>query len=150
MSSSKNIYKILFVTQGKVYEIYARSVGHGELFGFVEVEELGQQLRHQAHILRELDVGDAHLGAAGIGLATMVIGLMVMIYLWVVVPSPQSEGMASLGLVGTLKRQFGAVWKSIFLIWLVMVLRAVVGQSFMTFMPVLLVSRGYSATLIDP
>ena len=30
------------------------------------------------------------------------------------------------------------------LIWLVMVLRAVVGQSFMTFMPVLLVSRGYS------
>jgi FSR family fosmidomycin resistance protein-like MFS transporter len=76
--------------------------------------------------------------------ATMVIGLMVMIYLWVVVPSPQSEGMASLGLVGTLKRQFGAVWKSIFLIWLVMVLRAVVGQSFMTFMPVLLVSRGYS------
>jgi len=76
--------------------------------------------------------------------ATMVIGLMVMTYLWVVVPSPQSEGMASLGLVGTLKRQFGAVWKSIFLIWMVMVLRAVVGQSFMTFMPVLLVSRGYS------
>lgn len=76
--------------------------------------------------------------------ATMVIGLMVMVYLWMVVPSPRSEGMASLGLVGTLKRQFGTVWKSIFLIWLVMVLRAVVGQSFMTFMPVLLVSRGYS------
>jgi FSR family fosmidomycin resistance protein-like MFS transporter len=75
---------------------------------------------------------------------TMVIGLMVMVYLWVVVPAPRSEGMASLGLVGTLKRQFGTVWKSIFLIWLVMVLRAVVGQSFMTFMPVLLVSRGYS------
>jgi len=61
-----------------------------------------------------------------------------------VVPSPRSEGMASSGLVGTLKKQFGAVWKSIFLIWLVMVLRAVVGQSFMTFMPVLLVQRGYS------
>jgi MFS transporter, FSR family, fosmidomycin resistance protein len=75
---------------------------------------------------------------------TMAIGLMVMAYLWVVVPSPQSEGMAALGLVGTLKRQFGRVWKSIFLIWMVMVLRAVVGQSFMTFMPVLLVSRGYS------
>ncbi|MGH8231936.1 MAG: DUF1820 family protein, partial [Steroidobacteraceae bacterium] len=28
------------VNQGKVYEIYARKVGHGELFGFVEVEEL--------------------------------------------------------------------------------------------------------------
>ena len=28
------------MSQGQVYEIYARSVGHGELFGFVEVEEL--------------------------------------------------------------------------------------------------------------
>ena len=75
---------------------------------------------------------------------TMVIGLLVMAYLWLVVPTPQSEGMASSGLIGTLKKQFGTVWRSIFLIWLVMVLRAVVGQSFMTFMPVLLVSRGYS------
>jgi FSR family fosmidomycin resistance protein-like MFS transporter len=76
--------------------------------------------------------------------ATMLLGLAVMIYLWMAVPSPRSEGMASRGLIGTLKKQFGAVWKSIFLIWLVMVLRAVVGQSFMTFMPVLLVQRGYS------
>ena len=75
---------------------------------------------------------------------TMTIGLAAMVYLWVAVPSPKSEGMASLGLMGTLKKQFGTVWKSIFVIWLVMVLRAVVGQSFMTFMPVLLVSRGYS------
>ncbi len=35
-----HIFRILFVNQGKVYEIYARKVGHGELFGFVEVEEL--------------------------------------------------------------------------------------------------------------
>ena len=75
---------------------------------------------------------------------TMVLGLAVMVYLLLVVPSPQSEGMAALGLLGTLKKQFGTVWKSIFLIWVVMVLRAIVGQSFMTFMPVLLVSRGYS------
>ena len=34
------LYKILFVNQGQVYEIYARSLGHGSLFGFVEVEEL--------------------------------------------------------------------------------------------------------------
>jgi MFS transporter, FSR family, fosmidomycin resistance protein len=75
---------------------------------------------------------------------TMVIGLSVMIYLMRAVPSPQSEGLASSGFFGALKKQFGTVWKSIFLIWLVMVIRAVVGQSFMTFMPVLLVSRGYS------
>jgi hypothetical protein len=30
----------MFVNQGKVYEIYARKVGHGELFGFIEVEEV--------------------------------------------------------------------------------------------------------------
>jgi hypothetical protein len=38
--ASNHIYKLLFVNQGKVYEIYARKVGHGSLFGFVEVEEL--------------------------------------------------------------------------------------------------------------
>jgi hypothetical protein len=30
----------MFVNQGKVYEVYARKVSHGSLFGFVEVEEL--------------------------------------------------------------------------------------------------------------
>jgi hypothetical protein len=38
--SKKKIYKILFMSQGQVYEIYARHVGHGALFGFVEVEKL--------------------------------------------------------------------------------------------------------------
>lgn len=37
---AKKLYKIVFMNQGQVYEIYARSVGHGSLFGFVEVEEL--------------------------------------------------------------------------------------------------------------
>ena len=34
------IYKIVFANQGKVYEIYARNVSHGSLFGFIEVEKL--------------------------------------------------------------------------------------------------------------
>jgi len=38
--AASHIYKVVFVNQGKVYEIYARKVGHGQLFGFVEVEEL--------------------------------------------------------------------------------------------------------------
>ena len=39
--AAKPIYKVLFVNQGKVYEIYARRVTQtGTLFGFVEVEEL--------------------------------------------------------------------------------------------------------------
>ncbi len=38
--SKKKLYKVVFMSQGQVYEIYARSVGHGEMFGFVQVEEL--------------------------------------------------------------------------------------------------------------
>lgn len=34
------IYRIQFVNQGQVYEIYAKQVSHGNLFGFIEVESL--------------------------------------------------------------------------------------------------------------
>ncbi len=36
----KKVYKIVFLNEGKVYEIYAKSISHGELFGFVAVEGL--------------------------------------------------------------------------------------------------------------
>ena len=38
--AASHIFRIVFVNQGKVYEIYARKVSHGGLLGFVEVEEL--------------------------------------------------------------------------------------------------------------
>lgn len=38
--AASHIYKVVFHNQGKVYEIYARKVSHGDLFGFIEVEEL--------------------------------------------------------------------------------------------------------------
>lgn len=38
--SSKPIYKVIFLNQGKVYEVYARNVSHGGLFGFIEIEKL--------------------------------------------------------------------------------------------------------------
>ena len=38
--SKQQLFKVVFMSQGQVYEIYARQVGHGELFGFVEVEQL--------------------------------------------------------------------------------------------------------------
>jgi len=37
---TSHLFKVVFHNQGKVFEIYARKVGHGNLFGFVEVEEL--------------------------------------------------------------------------------------------------------------
>jgi hypothetical protein len=38
--AKRHLYKVIFVNQGKVYEIYARSVIQGSLFGFIEVEQL--------------------------------------------------------------------------------------------------------------
>ena len=38
--TDKNLFRVVFMSQGQVYEIYAREVGHGDLFGFVEVEKL--------------------------------------------------------------------------------------------------------------
>lgn len=37
---STHIFKVIFYNQGEIYEIYARSVSQGGLFGFVEIEEL--------------------------------------------------------------------------------------------------------------
>jgi len=36
--AKKRIYKVVFVNQGKVYEVYARRVSQGELYGFVQIE----------------------------------------------------------------------------------------------------------------
>ena len=38
--SKVNLYKVIFLNQGKVYEIFARSISQGSLFGFVEIEKL--------------------------------------------------------------------------------------------------------------
>lgn len=75
---------------------------------------------------------------------TMVLGLFAVFYLYLTLPAPESEGMKTLGFFGTLRDTLGPVWKPILLIWLVMVIRAVTGQSFLSFMSVLFVSRGHS------
>ena len=38
--ADKLLYKVVFYNQGKVYEVYARSVSQGTLYGFVEIEQL--------------------------------------------------------------------------------------------------------------
>lgn len=44
---SQRLYKVSFLSQGQVYEVYARKVVQGGLLGFVEVEGLvfGQKTR---------------------------------------------------------------------------------------------------------
>lgn len=40
MNDTESIYRVTFMNQGEVYEIYARNIGQGEMFAFIEVEEL--------------------------------------------------------------------------------------------------------------
>lgn len=75
---------------------------------------------------------------------TMLIGLLACIYLFTAVPVPQSEGLRRLGFFKSIQESLGDVWKSVFFIWLVMVLRSIIGQSFLTFMPVYYVHKGFS------
>ena len=73
---------------------------------------------------------------------TMVIGLLIWIYFYRVIPKPEGDDMAQYGFLETLRQTLGNVWQPILLIWIVMVSRALVGQSLMTFMPVLWVQKG--------
>jgi hypothetical protein len=38
--AAKNIYKVIFLNQGKIYEVYARQVAQSAMFGFIEIEQL--------------------------------------------------------------------------------------------------------------
>ena len=38
--ATKNLYKITFTNQGKLYEVYAKSVSNSNLLGFIEIESI--------------------------------------------------------------------------------------------------------------
>lgn len=40
MSSARHIYKVIFMNQGKIYEVYARKVSQDGFWGFIEIEQL--------------------------------------------------------------------------------------------------------------
>ena len=43
--ASKTLYKITFFNAGKIYELYARSVSSGALWGFTEIRDLEFDLK---------------------------------------------------------------------------------------------------------
>jgi FSR family fosmidomycin resistance protein-like MFS transporter len=79
---------------------------------------------------------------------TMSIGLVVMAFLFRIIPLPRGEGLKNLGFIGSLRQVLGTVWKPIMLVWIVMVLRTFVAHSFLTFIPVLYAKEGYSLVSI--
>jgi FSR family fosmidomycin resistance protein-like MFS transporter len=75
---------------------------------------------------------------------TMVFGLAVALYLYLTLPGPPVAAANPKGFLATVRESLGPAWRVIALIWLVMVLRALTGQAFLTFMPLLFVQEGYS------
>jgi FSR family fosmidomycin resistance protein-like MFS transporter len=90
------------------------------------------------------------VGTYGLGATpyTMILGIVLMVFLFRIIPPPHGEGLRDLGFIRSLKEVLGGAWKSIALIWVVMVLRAYVGASFRTFIPVLYAQKGYSLITI--
>ena len=37
--SSESMYRVIFASQGKIYEIYAKAIYQSEMYGFIEVED---------------------------------------------------------------------------------------------------------------
>jgi FSR family fosmidomycin resistance protein-like MFS transporter len=75
---------------------------------------------------------------------TLVFGACVFLFCLKFLPTPISENLSHLGFLGSIRESLGKVYKPIILIWLVMVLRSVTGQTFLTFMPIFLAGRGHS------
>ncbi len=75
---------------------------------------------------------------------TAIPGLAVMVLLFRIVPPPLGEGLRGQGFFGAVRMAFGDTWKSVLLIWVVMVLRAFVTQSFLAFIPILYAREGHS------
>jgi FSR family fosmidomycin resistance protein-like MFS transporter len=75
---------------------------------------------------------------------TMIIGLAVMVVLFKIIPVPGGGQLGNLGFIRSIEEALGTVWRSIMLIWVVMVLRAFVSQSFLIFVAVLYSTEGYS------
>ena len=90
------------------------------------------------------------VGAYGLQVSplAMIIGFIVMIYLFKTIPAPIGESLKDFGFIGSLKEALGTVWKSIVLIWIIMVLRAFVGISFRSFITVLFAQEGYTLVSI--
>ena len=75
---------------------------------------------------------------------TIIFGFISILFCLKAIPMPVSEGFKDSGFWGSLKETLGDVWKPIAMIWVVMVLRAVAGQSFITFMPIHLAQIGHN------
>ena len=77
-----------------------------------------------------------------------LFGLACVALVWCIMPVPTSEGLKANGFIGALREAFGGVYKSVFVVWLLIVLRTFVSQSIVTFYPMLMDQAGRSTMSI--
>ena len=73
-----------------------------------------------------------------------LVGLLVFVMLFFMIPATDRVDQAKGNLVDTLRAGIGGVWKPIMLIWSLSVSRALIEQALLTFIPVLKASEGLS------
>jgi MFS transporter, FSR family, fosmidomycin resistance protein len=81
-------------------------------------------------------------------LYSMLIGIPLIAVLFKLVPRPEGEGLAGHGFIGSIREALGGAWKAVAALWVLMVLRAFVSQTFVTFFPILYAREGYSLVSI--
>ena len=144
---------------------------YGDLLLFIALGSIGASMFHPSVAGMVVNYAGRHFGLCmsifnvggtlGVGLGPLYIayivgrwgleaspwaaipGLAVMVLLFRIVPAPPGEGLRSEGFVQAVREALGAMWKAVLLIWVVMVLRSFVSQSFMAFVPVLYAREGY-------
>ena len=79
---------------------------------------------------------------------TIIPGLVLMAVLFIIVPLPEGEQLKNKTFIGSLQEAFGGVWKTIAVIWLIMVLRAFSAHAFRTFLPIFYAKAGFPLTSI--
>ncbi len=79
---------------------------------------------------------------------TALPGLILMALFFKITPRPQGEGLRGQGFTAALSSAFGKTWKQVLFIWVVMVLRTFVTQSFLTFAPIHYSRQGHSLVSI--
>ena len=57
--AAEPIYKVIFLNQNQVFELYARQIYQSDLYGFIEVEEYVFGERSQ---ILTVDIGDIRAG----------------------------------------------------------------------------------------
>jgi FSR family fosmidomycin resistance protein-like MFS transporter len=75
---------------------------------------------------------------------TTLLGFVVFVVLMILMPVPGDSGLKQYSFFGSIRKSIGEAWRPIGLIWTLAVVRAIMEQATLTFIPVLCAAEGHS------